>query len=40
MGVSPEEARECLRFSFGWPNVAEDGTKAAELVVEALRDLR
>jgi cysteine desulfurase len=40
MGMSPEEARQCFRFSFGWPNVPEDGTKAASLITEILRDLR
>lgn len=40
MGMSPEHARECLRFSFGWPTRPEDGPAAAALVIEALEGLR
>ncbi len=40
MGRSAEEARECLRFSFGWPTRADDGEQAAELVVQSIEDLR
>ncbi len=40
MGRSAEEARECLRFSFGWPTRADDGERAAELVVQSIEDLR
>ncbi len=40
MGMTPDEARECLRFSFGWTTRAGDGSAAARMVanqVEALR---
>lgn len=40
MGMAPAEARECLRFSFGWSTSEGDGRKAARLLalqVEALR---
>lgn len=40
MGMTPAEARECLRFSFGWSTPAGEGAAAARLVareVEALR---
>ena len=40
MGMSPDDARQCLRFTFGWPSRAEDGARAAGLVVQALEDLR
>ncbi len=40
MGMSPEDARQCLRFSFGWPTVSNDGTAAAALVVQTLGELR
>lgn len=40
MGMAPAEARECLRFSFGWSTSEGEGRKAARLLalqVEALR---
>ena len=40
MGMTPAEARECLRFSFGWSTPEGEGAAAARLVareVEALR---
>lgn len=40
MGMTPAEARECLRFSFGWSTPEGEGKMAARLVareVEALR---
>jgi cysteine desulfurase len=40
MGMTPDDARHCLRFTFGWPTRAEDGATAASLVVETLRGLR
>lgn len=40
MGMSPDHARQCLRFSFGWPSRPEDGEHAADLVVKVLEDLR
>jgi cysteine desulfurase len=40
MGMSADDARQCLRFSFGWPTRVADGEMAAALVVKALEDLR
>ncbi len=40
MGMSPDDARQCLRFSFGWPTIEADGEAAAALVVQTLQDLR
>jgi len=40
MGMTPDAAAECVRFSFGWPNRPEDGPEAADVVaavVEAVR---
>jgi cysteine desulfurase len=36
MGLSPEQARHSLRFTFGWNSTPEEGEGAAELVLEAL----
>lgn len=36
IGMSPEESRTGIRFSFGWNTKPEDGTQAAERVTEAL----
>lgn len=36
MGMSAEEARHCLRFSFGWTSTPAEGDEAAELVLAAL----
>ena len=38
MGMSEAEGRECLRFTFGWPTVPEDGERAAAAVVAAVGD--
>ena len=40
MGMAPEDARQCLRFSFGWPTKPTDGETAAALVSSTIRDLR
>jgi cysteine desulfurase len=40
MGVSPEAARESLRFSFGWTTAPDDGLEAGRIVLEALEGLR
>jgi cysteine desulfurase len=34
MGLEPQAAAECVRFTFGWPNVAADGERAALAVIE------
>lgn len=36
MGMTPEEGRECLRFTFGWPTAPEDGDRAALALIEAV----
>lgn len=36
MGISPQVARECLRFSFGWDSRPEDGARLAEEVAAAV----
>lgn len=36
MGMSSAEARECLRFSFGWNSVPDDGRVLAEAVARTL----
>ncbi len=40
MGMSADDARQCLRFSFGWPTRVADGEMAAALVKTTLEDLR
>ena len=40
MGMSSDDARQCLRFSFGWPTCSDDGAAAAALVVKTLGGLR
>jgi len=35
MGLAPDAAVECLRFSFGWTTAPDDGDEAAEAVIEA-----
>jgi cysteine desulfurase len=40
MGWKPEAAAECMRFTFGWPDAAADGERAALAVVEALGTVR
>lgn len=37
MGLTPDEGRRSLRFSFGWTSSIEDSEQAAELVLEALK---
>lgn len=36
MGYGPDEARECVRFTFGWTTRPEDGDVAAGIVLDAL----
>jgi cysteine desulfurase len=40
MGLSPGEARESVRFSFGWNNTADEATDAAAIVVDLVEELR
>ena len=40
MGMEPEDARECLRVSFGWSTEPGDGRRAAQILLEALEGMR
>lgn len=40
MGMSPDEARECLRVSFGWSTQPGDGARAAQILLEAVEGMR
>lgn len=40
MGMAPDDARECIRVSFGWSTAAGDGDRAAEIFLDALDGLR
>jgi cysteine sulfinate desulfinase/cysteine desulfurase-like protein len=40
MGLSPGEARESIRFSFGWNSTADEAMDAAAIVVDLIEDLR
>jgi cysteine desulfurase len=40
MGLTPEEAAGCIRFTFGWDTRPEDGDAAAALVITAAGALR
>ncbi len=36
MGMTPDEARECLRFSFGWSSTIGEAERAAEILIGAI----
>ncbi len=40
MGMTPDEARECLRFSFGWSTAEGEGSEAARVVARETAPLR
>lgn len=40
MGLTPSQARESVRFSFGWTSTAAEAEEAAEVVIELVGDLR
>lgn len=40
MGLSPAEARESVRFSFGWSSTAAEAAEAAEIVIDLAGRLR
>mgnify|MGYP001811925388 CR=1 FL=1 len=40
MGFDAASAAECLRFTFGWPNVPADGEVAASRVIATVAALR
>ena len=40
MGLTPDEARESIRFSFGWSSTIEEAQEAAEVVTDLVGQLR
>jgi cysteine desulfurase len=40
MGMTPEHASECVRFSFGWVTEPDDGPFAADIVGKIVEELR
>ncbi|MGH8945330.1 MAG: cysteine desulfurase family protein [Acidimicrobiia bacterium] len=40
MGLGPDEARECVRFTFGWTSTDEEAELGAKTVVELVGELR
>jgi len=40
MGLSPGEARESVRFSFGWNSTADEAMDAAAIVIDLIEELR
>ena len=40
MGLSPAEARESVRFTFGWNSTPDDAVNAADIVVDLVDRLR
>ncbi|MGH8871999.1 MAG: cysteine desulfurase family protein [Acidimicrobiia bacterium] len=40
MGLSAEQARESVRFSFGWNSTADEAMDAADIVIELIEELR
>lgn len=40
MGLSPSQARESVRFSFGWTSTLDDAAEAARIVVDLVEELR
>jgi len=40
MGLHPDEARECVRFTLGWTSTEEETELAAKTVVELVEELR
>ncbi|MDP9495405.1 MAG: cysteine desulfurase [Actinomycetota bacterium] len=40
MGLTPGQARESVRFSFGWPSTFEEADEAAEIVADLVGQLR
>jgi cysteine desulfurase len=40
MGMDEQAAAECVRFTFGWNNVADDGDRAADLIIPVVEALR
>jgi cysteine sulfinate desulfinase/cysteine desulfurase-like protein len=39
MGLTPDEARESVRFSFGWNSTMEEADSAADTIIELVSRL-
>jgi cysteine desulfurase len=40
MGLTPDEARESVRFSFGWTSTPDEADEASDVVAEIVNRLR
>ena len=40
MGLTPGQARESVRFTFGWTSTMDEGIEAADIIVELVEKLR
>lgn len=40
MGLTPDEARESVRFTFGWTSTTEEADEAADVVIDIVERLR
>ncbi len=40
LGLAPEQARESIRFSFGWDSTLDEAVEAAEIVIDLVGELR
>jgi cysteine desulfurase len=40
MGLTPDQARECVRFTFGWTSTLEEADRAATVVTDIVTRLR
>ncbi len=40
MGLDPDAARECVRFTFGWDVEPGTGTRSAQIVLDTIKELR
>jgi cysteine sulfinate desulfinase/cysteine desulfurase-like protein len=40
MGLSPDQARECVRFTFGWTSTMDEAREAASMVTDLVSRLR
>lgn len=40
MGMKPDEARECVRFTFGWTSTAQEADDAADIIIDLVSRLR
>jgi cysteine desulfurase len=40
MGLTPDEARESVRFSFGWSSTQDEAVEAASVLIDLVEELR